>query len=197
VPSEYLNYWEVFSKARATSLPPHRPYDARYVLIDVLNKLIFVYLDDILIFSKFRDQTIQTVLQRLLENSLFMKVEKCNYHVPTVSFLGYIMAQGSLQMDPAKVFVVGLGPFPILASSCNDSWGSPTFTADSSDCQTLKARFTSASILQVPDLDCQFVVEVDESNVGAGTVLSQRAAVDLKLHPCAFFSLRLIPTDRL
>ena len=27
VPAEYLDFREVFSKAKATSLPPHRPYD--------------------------------------------------------------------------------------------------------------------------------------------------------------------------
>lgn len=54
--------------------------------------------------------------------------------------------------------------------------------------QTLKSRFTSAPILQMPDPDRQFVVEVDASDVGMGAVLSQRSAFDQKLHPCAFFS---------
>ncbi len=53
---------------------------------------------------------------------------------------------------------------------------------------TLKARFTSAPILQVPDPDWQFVVEVDASEIGVGAVLSQRAVSNQKLHPCAFFS---------
>ncbi len=60
----------------------------------------------------------------------------------------------------------------------------------------LKGRFTSAPILQVPDPDRQFVVEVDASEVGVGAVLSQRSASDQKLHPCAFFSRRLTPTER-
>jgi len=54
----------------------------------------------------------------------------------------------------------------------------------------LKTWFTSPSILQVPDLNCQFIVEVDASDVGVGALLSQRAAVDQKLHPCAFFSAK-------
>lgn len=50
------------------------------VLRDMINKYVFVYLDDILIFSKSLEDHIrhvQTVLQRLLENSLFVKAEKC------------------------------------------------------------------------------------------------------------------------
>ena len=40
------------------------------------------------------------------------------------------------------------------------------------------------------------MVEVDASDIGVGTVLSQRAAEDQKLHPCAFFSRRLSPAER-
>ncbi len=59
----------------------------------------------------------------------------------------------------------------------------------------LKARFTSAPILQLPDPDRQFMVEVDASEVGVGAVLSQRASADQKLQPCVF-SRRLTPAER-
>ena len=67
------------------------------VLRDMLNKFVFVYLDDILIFYRSKDEHIhqvQRVLQRLLENSLFVKAEKCEFHVPSVSFLGYVIGRG-------------------------------------------------------------------------------------------------------
>ena len=51
---------------------------------DVLNNFVFIYLNDILIFSRSRDKhvhQVQAVLQRLLENSLFVKAEKCEFHV--------------------------------------------------------------------------------------------------------------------
>ena len=62
--------------------------------------------------------------------------------------------------------------------------------------QTLRDRFSSVPILQVPDAEWQSVVEVDASDMGVGAVLSQRAASDQKLHPCAFFSRRLSPAER-
>ena len=55
---------------------------------------MFVYLDDISIFSPSKEEHvhhIQTVLQRRLENSLFGKAKKCEFHATSVSFLGYIV----------------------------------------------------------------------------------------------------------
>ncbi|KAK3528558.1 hypothetical protein QTP70_002807 [Hemibagrus guttatus] len=48
----------------------------------------------------------------------------------------------------------------------------------------------------LPDPSCQFVVEVDASDLGVGTILSQRAPMDNRLHPCAFFSHRLSPAKQ-
>lgn len=44
-----------------------------------------------------------------------------------------------------------------------------------------------------PDPNARFIVVVDTLNLGVGAVLSQRSALDNKLHPCAFFSRRLSP----
>ena len=52
--------------------------------------------------------------------------------------------------------------------------------------QRRKERFTSAPVLLHPDPKRQFIVEVDASDTGLGTVLSQRSATDQKVHPCAF-----------
>lgn len=70
------------------------------ILRDMLNCFLFVYLDDILIFSRSLEehqQHVRLVLQRLLGNRLFFKPEKCEFHVPSIHFLGYIIAKGQLQ----------------------------------------------------------------------------------------------------
>ncbi len=59
----------------------------------------------------------------------------------------------------------------------------------------LKSHFVSAPILIAPDPSRQFVVEVNASEVGVGAVLSQHSLADDKMHPCAFFSHRLTPTE--
>lgn len=81
----------------------------------MLNRTVFVYIDDILIFSPnlhSHVQTMQKVLRRLLEHKLFVKAEKCEFHRPSVSFLGYIISEGQLQMDPGKVTAVLDWPTP-------------------------------------------------------------------------------------
>lgn len=87
------------------------------VLRDLLNTCVFVYLDDILIFSQSQEEHVQHVryvLRRLLENHLFVKAGKCEFHVSEVSFLGFILREGSIQMDPAKFKAVldWASPFP-------------------------------------------------------------------------------------
>lgn len=75
------------------------------ILRDFLNIFIFVYLDDILICSQDKDQQthhVRTVLQRLNENQLFVKEEKCEFHVSSVLFLGFIFEGRCYQMDPKK-----------------------------------------------------------------------------------------------
>lgn len=76
---------------------------------------MFVYLDDILIFSPDEEshvQHVRQVLQGLLENQLFVKAEKCEFHKTSVSFLGFIIAPDQVKMDPSKVSAVANWPTP-------------------------------------------------------------------------------------
>ncbi|XP_041810033.1 uncharacterized protein lrfn4b [Chelmon rostratus] len=197
------------------------------VLRDMLNRFVFVYLDDILIFSKNENEHVQhvrQVLQRLLENQLFVKAEKCEFHQQSVSFLGFIVSPGSIQMDPAKVSAVVEWATPSDRKQVQRFLGFANFyrrfvrnyssiaaplhalTSPGSKFQwntqaeeafnTLKQRFTSSPILSMPDPKLQFIVEVDASDVGVGAVLSQRSLKDNKVHPCAFFSRKLSKAER-
>ena len=79
------------------------------ILRDMINHFVFVYLDDILIFSRTTEEHVEQVrlvLRRLLDNKLYVKPEKCEFHTSDISFLGFLLAQGKLQLDPAKVRAV-------------------------------------------------------------------------------------------
>ena len=75
------------------------------VLRDFLNTCVVVYLDTILIYSRTPEEHtthIRLVLQRLLENRLFVKAEKCVFDTASVEFLGYILEKGQVRADPKK-----------------------------------------------------------------------------------------------
>ena len=85
------------------------------VLRNCINVFVFVYLNDMLIFSRSEQEHVCHVkcVQRLLENKLFVKAEKCEFHVPKVLFWGFVVEEGNLQMDPAKVRAVVDWPVPV------------------------------------------------------------------------------------
>lgn len=74
---------------------------------DMINEgWLLIYLDDILISSKTvkeHQEWTQRVLQQLKDNNLFVKPEKCTFEQPQVEFLGFIVRENHLAMDPVKV----------------------------------------------------------------------------------------------
>ena len=74
------------------------------VLREMLERFVFVYLEDI--FSNSISDHVRQVLQALLDARLFNKAEKCVFHSSSVSFLGFIISQGRVRMDPRKVTAV-------------------------------------------------------------------------------------------
>ena len=196
------------------------------VLSDVINHNVFVYLDDILVFSESLKEHVayvRLVLQRLLENCLFAKAEKCEFHRSTIQFLGFVVSRGKLEMDPVKTEAVVSWPPPTNSKELQRFLGFANFycrfirgfsstvqplttltstkvpflwtpTAEATFA-ALKTRFSTAPILIMPNPKEQFILEVDASDTGVGAVLSQRAP-DGKVHPCAYFSYRLFPAER-
>ncbi len=85
------------------------------VLSDMLNQFVFVYFDDILIFSSSLQEHVKHVsiaLRCLLDNHLYTKPEKREFYVTKVQFLGFIIKPGQIQMDPQKVQAVVDRPPP-------------------------------------------------------------------------------------
>lgn len=85
------------------------------VFCDWLQKFVIVYLDEILTYSrKFTKHVrhIRAVLHRLLTHELYVKAEKCEFHVKEVSFLDYQTGRGDVPMDDNKVKAVKEWPEP-------------------------------------------------------------------------------------
>lgn len=72
-------------------------------------------MDDIVIFSSTPAEHtlhVHQVFQRLLENHLFAKAEKYEFHVNSVWFLGVIIESGQVRADPDKIQAVIKWPRP-------------------------------------------------------------------------------------
>ena len=85
------------------------------ILRDFLDHFVYVYLDDILIYSPdlaTHKIHVNQVLKRLIEHDLYVKAEKSVFHAESVLFLCFIIAPGKVQMDPAKVTAVAEWPTP-------------------------------------------------------------------------------------
>jgi hypothetical protein len=71
-----------------------------------LDDFIVIYIDDILIYSGSLEEHLRKVFQRLRENKLYVKLEKCEFGVTEVDFLGHRITQEGLKMDDHKVKVI-------------------------------------------------------------------------------------------
>lgn len=71
-----------------------------------LNKFVLVFINDILVYSKTREEHVnhvRTVLKTLEEHKLYAKLKKCEFLLEKVQFLGHIVTKDGISVDPAKV----------------------------------------------------------------------------------------------
>jgi hypothetical protein len=79
------------------------------VLRPFTNYFVVVYLDYILIFSitwEEHMQHLQQVLSTLQQHKLYANLEKCSFGMNKVQYLGYIVDEHGVHVDPTKIQVI-------------------------------------------------------------------------------------------
>lgn len=75
------------------------------VLLPCLRRSVLVFMDDILVYSKSLAEHVihlREVLQLLLDQQLFVKLNKCSFACATLEYLGHIVSADGVATDPCK-----------------------------------------------------------------------------------------------
>jgi Reverse transcriptase (RNA-dependent DNA polymerase) len=96
----------------------------------IKGRKVIVYMDDILIFAESQEELrkwTKQVLQRLREHDLFLKPKKCEFNKSTMEYLGLIIQEGKLSMDPVKLSGIQDWPTPTLVKQVRGFIGFANF----------------------------------------------------------------------
>ena len=173
-------------------------------ILEIEGNLVLVYMDDILCFSDNLDDLIKIkriVLQRLRDNNLYLKPKKCEFRKPKIEYLGMIVEEGKISMDPVKLGGIRDWPTPTTVKEVRSFLGFGNFyrhfikgfselaqplndllkkdkkfewtLSQQQSFEILKTRFTEEPVLMMPDHLKPFQIEVDASKYTTGAILTQ------------------------
>ena len=188
--------------------------------------IVIIYMDDIFIFAHDEltlTENTKKVLTRLQENDLFLKPAKCEFNKTKVEYLGMVIQEGKISMDPGKLAGIRDWPAPTTVKQTRGFLGFGNFYRRfirnfseiarplndllkkdhkfewTNDCQKafdeLKKRFTEEPVLMMPDHTKPFQIETDASKYATGAVLTQTDPNGDR-HPVSFISKTFSPPER-
>ncbi|GKD16328.1 putative reverse transcriptase domain-containing protein, partial [Tanacetum coccineum] len=190
--------------------------NASAVFIDLMNrvckpyldKFVIVFIDDILIYSKDKEEYgehLKIILELLKKEQLYAKFSKCDFWLDSVQFLGHVIDNKGVHVDPAKIEAIRNWAAPATPTEVRQflrlagyyqrfiegfSLISKPLTKltqkdkkyeggkeEEEAFQILKQKLCSAPILALPEGTKDFVVYCDASLRGFGAVLMQHEKV--------------------
>ena len=186
---------------------------------------VVIYMDDILVFSKDKkehQEQVKRILKKLRQHQLSLKAEKCYFEKEEIEFLGLIITETGIQMDPHKVKAITEWPTPTTKRELQQFLGFVNFyrrfvkgfakiakpltklTGNNEWKWTeiqqtafveLKREITSERTLIIPQPGKPFRMETDASDFAVAAILSQEDNEGV-WKPVAFMSKSLNDAER-
>nr|GEZ92215.1 putative reverse transcriptase domain-containing protein [Tanacetum cinerariifolium] len=138
-----------------------------------LDKFVIVFIDDILIYSRSKEEHanhLRIIMELLREEKLYSKFSKCDFCISIVQFLRHLIDTQGLHVDPAKTEAIAKSLTELTQKNKKYIWGKNqeiTF-------QLLKQKLCEAQILALPEGNNYYVIYFDASHQGLEAVLMQR-----------------------
>src|ERR687886_560040 len=173
-----------------------------------LDKFVIVFIDDVLIYSKTEaehEAHLRCILQLLKQEKLYAKLSKCEFWLREVQFLGHVICQEGVKVDPSKIEAVMNRESPKTPTEIKSFLGLAGYyrrfiqdfskiaspltkltrkkepwvwgSDQESAFQRLKGLLCEAPVLVLPEGSDGFVVYCDASLSGLGCVLMQNDRV--------------------
>ena len=209
--------------------PCNAPAMFQFFMNDILREHLDIIcvgiLDDVIIFSANEADHVlhvKLILAILRKHKLYAKVEKCEFHKPQMTFVGFLVSATGIGMDPAKVSAIMDWPVPKSVKEVQSFLGfanfyrkfikdysalaSPLTTltrksvpftwspAASAAFRALQLSFTSAPVLRHYQPELPITIEADASDFALGCILSQTSPAG-ELHPICFYSRKFTSAE--
>ena len=174
------------------------------VLVGLIWKTCVPYLDDCIIFAKTQQEHIsrlREIFQRFSDANLKINPSKCDFFRTKVNFLGHVVSQHGLQVDPDKVKAVVEFPQPQNQTQVKSFLGLASYyrryvqnfaaiarplhkasetssafqwTSEAQEAfEILKIKLTTTPVLAFPSLTKPFILYTDARQFAMGAVLAQ------------------------
>ena len=178
------------------------------VFYEYFDQFVIVYLDDIVVYSKTLEEHkvhLKLVFDKLRQNQLYIRKEKCAFAQTCINFLGHVISYGQISMDSVKIKAIKEWKIPTSISDVRSFLGLAKYYRRfvegfsrraapltellkkdhpwswSNKCQMafedLKATMTRGPILGLVDVTKPFEIETDASDFALGGVLIQEGFI--------------------